>query len=304
MKKCVVVINPNSGRGSHLEKRMGEILNKYGYKEEIYFTMYPHHAEEIIYEIPDADLLISVGGDGTFSEAMNGNLKRKKQILMSHIPVGTTNDVGHMYGLSSDILKSLELILEGVVKKVDICSINGRCFVYVASFGKFMEIPYETPQKLKKRIGHLAYLISGAKELFRRTNKYNVTYSIDGVKHNGKYTFIIISNANRIAGINNFYRDMKLDDSKIEVMLCSLYKKIDIIKAFYNLKTNNLKGVSGVETFKCEKFTVKFLNKAKPWCVDGEEFFDDTKSYKIEILKNVKMRLPKKNLKKLFINYN
>lgn len=126
---------------------------------------------------------------------------------------------------------------------------------------------------------------------------------IDGEKHQGRYTFILISNANRIAGINNFYRDMKLDDSKIEVMLCSLYKKIDIIKAFYNLKTNKLQGVSGIEVYKCSSFQVKFLEKSKPWCVDGEKFQDNTKTYKIELLKNVKMQLPKKNLKKLFINY-
>ena len=213
MKKCDLVINPTSGHGLNdkLASRIEEILKEYRYKPEVYITEYAGHAEEIVIDA-DCDLLISVGGDGTFYEAMNGNFKRKKQLILSHIPVGTTNDIGHMYGLGKDIITNLKDILSGVVKKVDICSINGRSFVYVASFGKFMEIPYETPQKLKHRIGHAAYLMSGAKEVFKRTKKYDVTYEIDGVKHNGKYSFIIISNANRIAGINNFYRDMKLDD--------------------------------------------------------------------------------------------
>ena len=46
------------------------------------------------------DLVISVGGDGTFSEVMNGNLEREKQLVLAHLPVGTTNDIGHMYGFS------------------------------------------------------------------------------------------------------------------------------------------------------------------------------------------------------------
>ena len=63
------------------------------------------------------------------------------------------------------------------------CNINNRDFVYVASFGRFMEIPYETPQQLKHRIGYLAYLIGGAKSLFKKSRQYNVTYE------NGKKQF-------------------------------------------------------------------------------------------------------------------
>ena len=158
MKKCVVVINPTSGHGLNdkLASKIERVLEEYKYKSEIHITEYAGQAEEIVMDA-ECDLLISVGGDGTFYEAMNGNFKRKKGLLLSHIPVGTTNDIGHMYGLTGNIIDNLKAILSGSIKTVDICSINGRSFVYVASFGKFMEIPYETPQKLKHRIGHAAY---------------------------------------------------------------------------------------------------------------------------------------------------
>ena len=191
MKKCTVIINPTSGHGLNqkLAKKIEKVLKEYEYEPNVIITEYAGHAEKIIREV-DEGLVISVGGDGTFYEVMNGNFQRNEQLVLSHIPVGTTNDIGHMYGLTHDIVTNLKLILEGSVHSVDICSINGRCFVYVASFGKFMEIPYETPQKLKHRIGHAAYLMSGVKELFKKTAKYDVTYEIDGVKHNGKYTGI------------------------------------------------------------------------------------------------------------------
>ena len=302
MKKCVVVINPTSGHGlnERLACKIEEVLEEFKYIPEVYITEYSGHAEEIV-EYANCDLLISVGGDGTFYEAMNGNFKRKKTLILGHIPVGTTNDIGHMYGLGRDIISNLREILSGVVKKVDICSINGRSFVYVASFGKFMEIPYETPQKLKHRIGHAAYLMSGTKEVFKRTPKYDVTYEIDGVKHNGQYTFIIISNANRIAGINNFYRDMKLDDHKFEVMFCSISNLAKLARAFYTLKTSDISYISGVECYKTDNIKITFNEGMKPWCLDGEKYDGKTTFFEIKTDKCVEMLIPKKNIDKLFL---
>ncbi len=302
MKKCVVVINPNSGKGKYIVNEIKDILKEHGYESEIHLTKYPLHAEEIVANIPDVDLVISLGGDGTFSEVMNGNLKRSKPLLLSHIPVGTTNDVGHMYGLSNDIIDNLVCILDGKIKKVDVCTINKRGFVYVASFGKFMDIPYETPQELKKRIGHMAYILSGAKQVFRRTPKYDITYEIDGVKHHGQYTFFIISNANRIAGINNFYHDMKLDDEKFEVMFCSITNLAKLAHAFYILKTSDISFINGVECYKTDNLKITFNDGyKKPWCLDGEKFDARTAHYEIETTKKIEMLLPKKNIDKLFV---
>ena len=302
MKKCTVIINPTSGKGLNVElaEKISLVLENYNYEPNVIITEYRGHAEEIMQNV-SSDLVISVGGDGTFYEVMNGNLKRKKPIILSHIPVGTTNDIGHMYGLGKNIMTNLRLILDGEVKEVDMCNINNRDFVYVASFGKFMEIPYATPQQLKHRIGYLAYLISGAKQLFKKTIQYNVTYEIDGIKHNGDYTFIIISNANRIAGINNFYNEMKLDDDKFEVMFCSIKKLTKMAKAFYVLKTSDISSVSGIETYKTNNIKITFNGDIKPWCLDGEKFDSSEKEYNITIKHKVKMLLPKTNLEKLFI---
>ena len=85
MKKCVVVINPTSGRGlnNRLAGKISKILEEYKYQSEIFITKYRGNAEEIVM-MAKCDLLISVGGDGTFYEVMNGNLKRKDRIILSH----------------------------------------------------------------------------------------------------------------------------------------------------------------------------------------------------------------------------
>lgn len=302
MKKCTVIINPTSGKGLNesLAERISKVLENYNYNPSVIITEYRGHAEEIVQSI-DTDLVISVGGDGTFYEVMNGNLKRKKTLVLSHIPLGTTNDIGHMYGLTKNIISNLRLILDGEIKEVDICNINNRDFVYVASFGKFMEIPYETTQELKHRLGYLAYLVTGAKEVLKKTPQYNVTYEIDGVKYNGDYTFIIISNANRIAGVNNVYNEIKLDDNKFEVMFCSIKKITDMAKAFYTLKTSDITRVSGIEIYKTDNLKLTFNDHFKPWCLDGEKFESEKREYVVSIKHKIKMLVPKTNLEKLFI---
>ncbi len=302
MKKCTVIINPTSGKGLNqkLAKKIRAVLEKFEYEPNVIITEYAGHAEDIVREV-DSGLVISVGGDGTFYEVMNGNFKRDNQLVLSHIPVGTTNDIGHMYGLTHDIVTNLELILEGSIHSVDICSINGRCFVYVASFGKFMEIPYETPQKLKHRLGHAAYILNGARSLFKRNKLYDVTYEIDGVKHRGKYTFLIVSNANRIAGINNFYRDMKLDDKKFEVMFCSISNLARLARAFYTLKTSDISFVNGVECYKTDHLKITFNDGSKPWCLDGEKYDGKCAHYELLTNKKIEMLVPRKNIDKLFL---
>ncbi len=305
MKKCAVIYNPHSGKNIHdnFIPNFIKILNDYGYDVDFIYTEYKYHAFKIIDEInDDTDLVISLGGDGTFNEIVTGNLKRKKPLLLAHIPLGTTNDIGAMFGYSKNIISNLKALLDGSIKKIDICTVNGRPFVYVAGFGKFLDVSYLTTSSQKRKWGYLAYLYNGIKSFFDKTNDYELTYTIDGETYQGKYSFFMISNANRIAGFNNFYKDVKLDDDRFEVLFCSLTKKKDIVKAFINLKTNGINNVAGMYFHKTNNLTVKFNKKPKKnWCVDGEELVDNRKIYNISIIHDVRIMLPNKNIKNLFI---
>lgn len=285
----------------HLDE-FRDILLDNNYETDFFKTEYHKHAIEIIENLnDDYDLVISAGGDGTFNEAVTGNFKRKKRFLLAHIPVGTCNDVGVMFGYGKDPIINLKLLLAGEVHNIDICLINDQPFVYVAGFGKFLDIPYATPRELKKEFGYMAYIIEGAKSCFRKIPMYNLTYKINGEAYKGIYSLMLITNANRIAGINNFYNDVKLDDNKFEVFLCNLPKKIDFVKAVYMLKTNRINQAPGIYIYKTDKLEIEFDSDVKnSWCIDGEQLEETTNKYKIEIDKNLKIMMPSKNVDKLF----
>ena len=305
MKSCTIIYNPNSGhvfKNKYL-KEYKKILTKNGYNPKFIGTQYSGHAKEIVNHLEPTDLVISMGGDGTFNEVMSGNLERKKPLILAHIPVGTTNDVGVMFGYGKDIKKNLKLLLDGTIKGMDICVINGRPFVYVAGFGKFMQIPYNTPRKLKKKYGYMAYLLEGVKDFFNPTKMYDITYKVNGIEKRGLYSFMLISNANRIAGINNFYKDVKLDDDQFEVLFCNFKRRVDIIKTFTILMTTDIERVSGVEFYKTNHLEIKFADyPKKAWCIDGEKLDRAVLNYEISNVRNVKIMMPKKNIDKIFVN--
>ena len=305
MKKCVVIYNPQSGHRNiaNMLPQIEKILNNYDFEAKIFSTEYKGHAIEIVKNLEPVDLVISMGGDGTFNEAITGNFSRKERLVCAHIPVGTTNDIGIMMGYGKNILNNLKLTLDGVVKNVDICVINKKPFIYVATIGKFAEIPYETPRELKKKLGYLAYISEGIKSFFNKTKLMDVTYEIDGVEYRGLFSFMILSSANRIAGINNFYKDVKLDDNRFEVLLCNFSKKKDIIRSLYFLTLYDVEKVPGIHFYKTDNIKIKFAEAPKKkWCIDGEMLDDDSLKYDISIDRNIKMMLPKKNIDKLFVN--
>ena len=308
MKKCIIIYNPNSGR-KEVEKYLPEIekIVKTNY-DEVFFqkTKYKGHASKIVEKLPNVDLVMSFGGDGTFNEVMTGNLKRKNPLLLTHIPVGTTNDIGAMLGYTKDILSNVKLSLNGKVKDFDIGLINKHPFIYVAGFGKYTNIAYDTPRPLKKKIGHLAYLKGAFQTFFQKTKLYDVSYEVNGEKYRGLFSFIIISNANHIAGVKNIYKDALLDDGKFEIVLCTISKKKDILRSLYFLTLYDPSKVPGIYFYKTNEIKLTINNaENKTWCVDGEKLEKSKNdTYHIQIQKEVKILVPRKNISKLFQNKN
>lgn len=305
MKKCALVCNPNSGKNNKKElvNNFLFILSEKGYDTEVFYTKYSGHAKKIIKELSDdTDLVISLGGDGTFNEIVSGNLKRENKLLVSHIPLGTANDLGAMFGMGKDPIENLKMVLDGAVKQVDICTINEIPFVYVAGIGKFVNVAYDTPRDLKKKFGYFAYLINGIKSFRQKTKLFEISYEINGEVYKGLYSFMLICNATRMGGFE-ILQDVKMDDNKFEILLSNISTKKDIVKSLYYVKTSDITKVPGFYYFKTDYLKIKLPKKPeKNWCIDGEELNLDSLEYEIKIVKDLKMLVPKKEIKKIFIN--
>lgn len=302
MKECVVIYNPHSGkRHRDFTLELPDILSDYGFVSTIIYTEYASHATDIVSSLPSSiDLVISIGGDGTFNEVVTGNLKRKDKLLLAHLPVGTTNDIGAIYGYGYDIKQNLKMVLEGEEKNVDIGLINDKPFVYVAGFGKFLNVAYETPREKKKWFGYLAYIGTAIREFFKGFKLYEVEIKADGKTTTGFYSFGLVSNANRIAGINQFYKEVKLNDGKLEFLFSNITTRGALAKVLYHYAKGDLTKAPGLFFYKARRVVIEFKEKAPVWCLDGEYAKNKNRRYEFKINNSMKLKLPKKNIKILF----
>ena len=304
MKKCVVIYNPNSGHTlkRKLIPRYKALIEKYDYKVHFIATQYRGHAKEIVSHIGYVDLIMSMGGDGTFNEIVYGNTLRKNPLVLAHIPIGTTNDIGKMFGYSNDIEKNIELCLKGEIKNIDIPTINKRPFIYVAGFGKFLNIAYDTTREDKKRFGYFAYIYNALKDFFTETKMHEITYTIDGEDHKIECSMMMICSATRVAGFDSFFKDVKLDDDQFEVYIVTTGKRLGIVRTLGLSAIKGPKNIKDVISFRTNNIKIKFKARLKKnWCIDGEKLEIRSLTYDIKNIHSISMLVPKKNLNKLFI---
>lgn len=223
MKKLLLIMNPCSGKkkANALLADMIAIFNRADYEVTVHITAAQGDATRVVAERGTAyDLLVCVGGDGTFNEVVAGLSCGDYRPPIGYIPAGSTNDFAGSLNLSKDILTATHDIVEGSLCPLDIGRFNDRYFSYIASFGAFTRTSYATPQSLKNLLGHTAYILSGVKELASiRSHHLRFTLA-DGTVFEDDYIFGAISNSTSVAGILTLDPNLvDMNDGLFELLL-------------------------------------------------------------------------------------
>ena len=124
MENYLFIINPVSGKGRGKEflPRIDNFLKTNNIPHKIIVTECPYHATEIVSsEQRNFDLVISVGGDGTLNEIVNG-VDPKLDIILGELPLGSGNDFAHNLAIPDDVDKCLKLITSSK-KKYKLCDV-------------------------------------------------------------------------------------------------------------------------------------------------------------------------------------
>lgn len=272
MKKLLFVFNPNAGK-SNIKDSLCDIIDiftKGGYE----VTAYPTQEKldgfrKIMEDASQYDLVVSSGGDGTMSESIKGIMNNGSGVPIGYIPTGTVNDFASSMDIPKNMTQAATNIISGVPFAYDVGSFNGEYFCYVAAFGAFTDVSYETPQATKNIFGHLAYLMEGVKRI-NKLEAYDITVEHDGEVYRDDFIVGLISNTVSIAGLSNLVANgVVFDDGLFEVTLirtpnslielngilnCILTKNLDP-KYFYTFKTSRVRFTSDQEI---------------KWTLDGE----------------------------------
>lgn len=289
--KILFVFNPRAGKAK-IKNKLCDIIDvfvKAGYE----VTVYPTQAEgDAIRAVRDKregyDLLVCSGGDGTLDEVVNGMIKCGRQIPIGYIPAGSTNDFARSLGIPKDMRRAAEMIVDGRDYSCDIGAINEQCFVYIAAFGIFTDVSYETSQNIKNVLGHMAYILEGMKRISSiKSYRLKVRYWLkggEGMAEKGdfgagsyqekeiedEFIFGMVTNSISVGGFRRITgKYVEMDDGEFEVTLIRKPSNpLDINAIMTSLLSRRI-NTDHMYCFKTPKITFESDDEI-PWTTDGE----------------------------------
>ena len=222
MKKALFIYNPNAGKGL-LKPKLSDIIDiivKAGYEVVAYPTQkYKDAYYKVKTFTEEYDRVICSGGDGTLDEVVTGMMKREKKIPVGYIPTGTTNDFASSLHIPKNLLQAASTAAGGKEFPCDIGRFNGDVFVYIAAFGLFTDVSYETKQEMKNVLGHLAYVLEGATRIFDIPS-YKLKVTHDGETIEDEFIYGMVTNSRSVGGFRNMIgKNVVFDDGEFEVTL-------------------------------------------------------------------------------------
>lgn len=271
-KKMLFIYNPHAGKARIRSNLLDmiDIFTKAGYEVTAYPTQKRGDAVAATMNRADAfQVLACSGGDGTLDEVVTGMMTKENRIPIGYVPAGTTNDFAKSLGISSNMLRAARGIVEGSIFSSDVGHFNDDIFVYIAAFGIFTEVSYITNQQAKNLLGHLAYVLEGAKRI-NNIPSYHIKYSYEEIQDEGDFLFGMITNSISVGGFSKITgKNVKLDDGLFEVTLIKTPRNMmDLNMILASLVSHKI-NPDHMICFKTDKLLLEFVEKI-PWTLDGE----------------------------------
>ena len=236
------------------------------------------------------DLVVCSGGDGTLDEVVSGLMEVDQRVPIGYIPAGSTNDFANSLSISKDMVQAAKDIIEGNLYSCDVGAFNNDSFVYIAAFGLFTDVSYETGQDMKNVLGHMAYLLEGMKRLPAiRSYPMRVTY--DDTTIVDDFIFGMITNSVSVGGFKRITgKNVKLDDGVFEVTLIKRPKNpMELNNIMVSLLNRDI-DTDAMYCFRTSKLEITSTDPL-PWTLDGEYGGTHTKVVIENICKGMDIRV-------------
>lgn len=271
-RKLLFVFNPKSGKGlikNHLVDIVDTMV-KAGFETTVYTTQDRGDAtHKVRKDGANYDRIVCSGGDGTLDEVVTGMREADLHMPLGYIPAGSTNDFASSLGIPSDMVKAAEIAVGENLFACDVGQFNEDTFIYIAGFGVFTEISYETPQELKNVFGHAAYILSAAKSL-ASIPSYLMEVEANGEVFQDRFIYGMITNSVSVGGFKGLTgNSVELDDGEFEVTLVKSPTNPIELNEIITYLTGLLPETKMVYSFKTDHIRIRSRSSVS-WTLDGE----------------------------------
>ncbi len=297
-KEALLLYNPCCGNREvllNLDYIASRVQNM-GYNLKVYRSKFGGSIENYLIEKVDdlnTDMIIVSGGDGTVNECVNGMMKKKLNIPLAILPLGTANDFAHTLEIPSKLPLALDLIAHNDLRYIDVGKANDKFFINVCSMGALSAVSQSTPISIKKKLGKLAYYIKG----FDAINHYeamDLEVMTSGTSFNNKFFLVLIFNGKGAGGFMKLANEADVCDGLFDIVCFKDVYLYDIPPLFFKVLQGEHLDNPHVIYFKTNNLSIKNGSYNKSYCTDIDGEHGPTLPLNISVLSNaLRVYVPK-----------
>ena len=237
-----VIVNPvaGAGRTARLWPQIMSLFKGQGLRFEHDITEAPGHAIELAKSAAEKgyEMVVSVGGDGTINEIVNGLYEAGNigDALLGIISTGTGSDYIRTVGIPRRYEEACRCFLQPRKLTVDLGIVeyanNGyekkRLFVNFAGMGFDAEIVRRTTQQFKALGSMLSYLMGLLATLVFYRNR-DISLKVDGEEVERRVCTVVMNNGRYGGGGMFTAPDADLSDGLLDVLIIGDISKPDLL---------------------------------------------------------------------------
>jgi diacylglycerol kinase (ATP) len=212
-----------------------------------------------------AELIFVWGGDGMVQRCID--TVAGSDVTLAIVPAGTANLFASNLGIPKDIEAAVALGVHGPRRKLDVGRINGEHFAVMAGAGLDALMIRDADGALKNRLGRVAYVFTGAKNI--RAARVETRVRIDGDKwFDGKSSCVLVANVGKVMGDIAAFPDAQPDDGLLEIGVVTAKGLWQWSRTLASTASGKAETSPFVETARGRKFDVRF-SEPIPYELDG-----------------------------------
>ena len=205
-----------------------------------------------------AELLFVWGGDGTVQRCLDTVAGTKVPVAI--VPAGTANLFATNLGIPQDIRQAVAIGLRGERRRLDVGRFNGERFGVMAGAGFDAAMIHDADGGLKDRLGRVAYVWTGSKNL--RAKPFKAKISVDGASwYDDKASCILVGNVGQLFGGVEAFEDASPEDGKLELGVVNADGVVDWARTLARTAAGSATKSPFVSTTKARRIKVKLDRK-------------------------------------------
>lgn len=275
MKKLYLTVNPFGGlkKGPKILKKVLPLFENKNIELTVIETEHAGHNKKIAMDVDMSgyDGFCCIGGDGTLSEVINGQMNRKDLLKF---PIGLiTGGTGNSFMHDLECLDPLEAakrIINGKRRNIDIfsCKTNDELFYGFNILGWGIPTDANLLADKMRWVGKQRYNIASIFEVLSHKKRF-ARVSIDDNSIAADFAFIIGCNTIHTGKGMKMAPLARLDDGLIDLIIVRKVSRFKLLKLFPKVFSGNHISDPGVDYRQVKKFSI-FPEKDRQLNIDGE----------------------------------